>query len=100
MMYAIEFSEGALEDLMALRAFEQSRILDAIEEQLSNEPTIETRNRKLLSGLIPPFEATPPVWELRVAQYRVFYDVSEEERKVFIRAVSHKPPHRRTEEIV
>ncbi len=79
-------SEGALQGLMTVRAFEQSRILDAIEEQLRNEPTTETRNRKLLSGLIPRFEATPQVWELRVAQYRVFYDVSEEERKVFTRA--------------
>jgi len=37
-------------------------------------------------NLIPPWPADPPVWELRVGAYRVFYDVSEEEKVVRIRA--------------
>ncbi len=40
----------------------------------------------------------PPIWELRVGEFRIFYDVAEEERKVYVRAVRRKPPHKTTEE--
>lgn len=39
-----------------------------------------------------------PVWELRVGEYRVFYDVNEGTSVVMIRAIRHKPPHKTTEE--
>jgi hypothetical protein len=61
---------------------------------------VRTRNRKQLVNLIPPFEAIPPVWELRIREYRVFYDVSEEERIVYVRAVRRKLAHRSTGEIL
>lgn len=99
-MYSIEFSEDAVEDLAAFRAFERGRILDAIEEQLGHDPTTRTRNRKSLLGLAPLIEAVPPIWELRVAAYRVFYDVNEEEGKVFVRAIRRKPPHKMTEDVL
>ena len=99
-VYAIEFSAGVLDDLSALRAFDRRRILDRIEEQLSNDPLRVTRRRKILIGLVPSFEAVPPIWQLAVGEYRVFYDVSEERRTVYVRAVRHKPPHRMTEEIL
>lgn len=41
-----------------------------------------------------------PVWELRVGEYRVFYDVDEATAIVYIRAIRHKPPHKTTEEIL
>ncbi len=75
-------------------------ILKAIEAQLRDLPTSETRNRKQLRGLVPPFEAVPPIWELRVGDYRVFYDVDEIEYRVYVRAIRRKPPHKRTEEIL
>jgi mRNA-degrading endonuclease RelE of RelBE toxin-antitoxin system len=99
-VYKTEIGDGALEDLGKLRAFEGRKILDAIEEQLKHEPTMTTRHRKLLPGLEPPFEAVPPIWELSVGEYRVFYDVNEDEKKVNVRAVRHKPPHKTTEEIL
>ncbi len=93
-MYSIEFSEGADGDLAGLRAFDQRPILDAIEEQLLHEPTRETRNRKMLPGVVPPFDAVPPVWELRVGEYRVYYDVGEAGKRVSVRAIRRKPPTR------
>jgi mRNA-degrading endonuclease RelE of RelBE toxin-antitoxin system len=99
-MYELEFSRSVEKDMTGIRAFECKRILEAIEKQLSHEPTAETRNRKMLVNLVPPFEAVPPVWQLRVGDYRVFYDVDEEEGKVYVRAIRRKPPHRTTEEIV
>lgn len=74
--------------------------MTAMEEQLSREPTRETRNRKLLPGLEPPFDATPPVWELRVGAYRVFYDVNVSERTVYVRAIRRKPAHKTTKDIL
>ena len=63
-------------------------------------PGRETRNRKILAGLVPLWEHLPPVWELRIGEYRVFYDVDEKTRRVMVRAVRHKPPHKTTEEII
>lgn len=99
-VYQIEISDGALDELAALRAFDENRVLEAIEKQLSHEPNVETRNRKILVGVTPPFEAVLPVWELRVEQYRVFYDVSDENKKVYVRSVREKPPHKALEEIL
>lgn len=99
-MYGIRFAGGVEGDLRKVRAHYRRRILDSIEEQLSHQPTVVTRNRKILVDLTPSWEANPPIWELRVEDYRVFYDVDEDERVVFVRAVRKKPPHRRTEDIV
>ena len=99
-MHEIEFSEVVLRDLSALRAFDRKRVLDGIEEQLSREPSKESRHRKILRGLLPSFEAILPIWQLALGEYRVFYDVNEEGRKVYVRAVRRKPPHKTTEEIL
>ena len=99
-MYEIRFAEDVVIDLKKLSAYHRRTVLDAIEVQLRAEPTTETRNRKQLANLVPPWKAEPPIWELRVGEYRVFYDVSEEERVVDVRAVRKKPPGRTTEEIL
>ena len=99
-MYRIEFSRSAAEDLSALRAYNQAAVAQGILEQLSHEPTVTTRNRKMLEGQEVPFEAVPPVWELRVGAYRVFCDVNEQEQVVYVRAIREKPPHKTTEEIL
>ena len=99
-MFKITFSDGVVEDLTALTAHQRSRILDRIEVQLSQEPRHQTRNRKPLVGLIPPWEHVAPVWELRIGDYRVFYDVDEATESVMVRAIRHKSVHRTTEEIL
>ena len=99
-MHEIRFSKDVPEDLAGIRPHDRNPILDVIEEQLAHTPDTETRNRKVLMNFVPPFEAVPPVWELRVGDDRVFYDVSSEEKTVYIRAVRRKPPHRSTEEIL
>ncbi len=89
-----------IKDLRKLSAYHRNRILEVLETQLSHEPSSPTRNRKLLVNLIPPWDAEPPIWELRVGEYRVFYDVSEAEKTVYVRAVRRKPPGKKTEEIL
>ena len=99
-MYALRFAAGVASDLKRIRAFERSRIVESMESQLLEEPTTPTRHRKLLVNLVPPWSGELPVWEFRVGEYRIFYDVSEDEEIVYVRAVRKKPPGKRTEEIL
>ncbi len=99
-MYTIAFASGIADDLADLRASYRSHLLDRIDEQLSHQPTQETRNKKILVGLIPPWEHEEPIWELRVGEHRVFYDVDEDGERVTVRAIRHTPPHKTTEEIL
>jgi len=98
-MFAIAFGEEAVAEIDRLRAAERKRLLDAIEKQLTYEPAETTRRKKMLTGLVPPWEQVRPVWQLRVGGLRVFYDVDEPIRLVIVRAVRRKE-RRRTEEIL
>jgi mRNA interferase RelE/StbE len=99
-MYEIRYAEDVADDLKRLRPAQRTRILDRIEAQLTHQPTEQTRNRKILVGLVPPWEHEEPVWQLRIGEFRVFYDVDDAEAIVVIRAIRHKPPHKTTEEIL
>lgn len=99
-MFTIEYAKEVAEDLKGIRAYERTQILDSIDEQLIHEPTVETQKRKILVGLVPPWEYVEPVWELRVGEYRVFYDVEVNTSIVIVRAIRHKPSHKTTEEIL
>ena len=98
-MFAIRFGNDAVAEIAGLRAAERGRLLDAIEKQLSHEPAKTSRSKKMLSGLVPPWEQVQPVWQLRVGDLRVFYDVDESGRIVIVRAVRRKE-RKRTEEIL
>jgi mRNA-degrading endonuclease RelE of RelBE toxin-antitoxin system len=98
MAFTIRIVPTALVELKAIRVFDQRRIAQAIDEQLKDQPTTPTRNRKLLIDPRPSFACEPPIWELRVGDSRVYYDVDEAAGVVFVRAVREKPPHRTTEE--
>src|SRR5262245_59205265 len=85
--------------LRKIRVYYKKQILDAIEKQLAHEPDTITRNRKLLENLVPPWQMVSPIWELRVGEYRVFYDISPTESVVYVRAVRRKPRGTKTEDI-
>lgn len=99
MPYEILIHELAAEELEQTRAYDQRRIVDDIEQQLSHEPTVPTRRRKCLENLVPSFEHEPPVWQLRVGDFRVFYDVDDDSQQVHVRAIRRKDPEQTTEEI-
>ena len=83
-MFRLEFTPEALEDLRLLRAYDQRRVLDAIQAQLRYQPEQETRNRKRLR----PNKLAE--WELRIGTFRVFYDIDVEGEFVKIEAVGYK----------
>jgi mRNA-degrading endonuclease RelE of RelBE toxin-antitoxin system len=100
--YTIIIRPTADKELQALKTFDLRKVVDAIEGNLTHEPQVESRNRKPLEDqtLEVSFEFSPPLWELRIGEIRVFYDVNEGERKVIVRAVIRKPPGKTTQEIL
>jgi mRNA-degrading endonuclease RelE of RelBE toxin-antitoxin system len=71
MAFEIFFSPEAVDHLVALPKFEQTMVVVQIEIQLAYQPTLPTRKRKVLR----PNPIAP--WELRLGDFRVFYDVQE-----------------------
>ena len=67
-MYEIDFTQEALQDLMAFKKFEQQMIVSGIDTQLVQEPTVETRNRFRMR----PNEVAE--WELRIDSYGESYE--------------------------
>jgi mRNA-degrading endonuclease RelE of RelBE toxin-antitoxin system len=99
-VFEIRFAESVEADLRKIQIYYRNRILDSIEKQLTHEPETMTRNRKLLENLTPPWQIVAPIWELRVGEYRVFYDVSASESVVYVRAIRKKPRGTKTEDIL
>lgn len=99
-MFFIEFSDEATSELKQVPVFYRRQIWDKITEQLTFEPSRETRNKKPIEEISFPVKGDEPPWELRIGEYRVYYDVNAEEKMVFVHAVKHKPPHKTTKEIL
>ena len=87
--YLINYAESAVEHLRSLGARDRATVVGAVEERLSFEPTVETRNRKRLAE--NPVEAE---FELRVGELRVYYVVSVDARVVDVLAVGLKDRNR------
>ncbi len=85
MAFQIEYSPEAEEHLRLLTARQQSTILDTVVEQLTHQPNIRTRNRK-------PMRANRLAsWELRIGNFRVYYDIEEKpQQTVYVVAIGVK----------
>ena len=80
----MEYSPDTEKHLRILATRDRKAVLNAVEQQLSHEPTAETRNRK-------PMRPNPIApGELRIGNLRVYYDVGHPDRRVSIRAVGIK----------
>ncbi len=87
-MFEIRLSIDAERHLKDLPARDQRIIIRAMEEQLTYQPNVPTRNRKLLRP--NPFCA----WGLRVQRFRVLYNVDQDTVTVFVVAVAIKEGNR------
>ena len=82
--YPIELTEEAKEDLYYYDAFERKIIVSGIRDQLSDQPDVETKNRKpLRDNKLAP-------WEVRIGKYRGFYKLDETREIVTVVSVGHK----------
>ncbi len=99
-MFEIRIVDLAADELRNIRAFDRRRISEEVHNQLGHQPTLVTRNRKRLDTAVPDFEHLAPIWQLRVGEFRVFYDVDESSQIVTIRAIRKKRQGQTTEDII
>ena len=72
MPYRIVYASEIRDHLRCLTARQRSTVFDEVNQQLTYEPTVETRNRK-------PLRPNPLAsWELRIGDLKVYYDVEED----------------------
>lgn len=84
MAFSVELTKRACKNLKALRKRDQQIVYDAMAVQLTDQPEKPTRDRKRLEEN----ELAP--WELRVGDFRVFYDVDRESSMVVVIAIGQK----------
>ena len=70
MKYEVRYSLRALEQIKALRAYDQAAILERIDDRLTTEPT---RTSKTAIKLLK--QPAPTQYRLRANDFRIFYDV-------------------------
>lgn len=83
MKFEIKFTPSSEKDLEYFKKHEQKIIISGIRKSLSEDANVETNRKKRLR----PNELAP--WELRIGNYRVFYDI-EENKIVKIIAIGFK----------
>ena len=83
--YEVVLKRGAIKDLDRLRKYDATQVADAMEKHLTHEPTKQSRSRiKRLRGV------KDPDYRLLVADYRVFYSVRQQARRVDVLRIMHK----------
>ena len=91
--FTIVYAPITKQHLRTIETKYYSLIRDAVDQQLSFEPTTETRNRKPLKRPVV-FMAT---WEIRFGpqnRFRVYYDVDLEHARVLILVIGSKQNNR------
>jgi hypothetical protein len=69
--YRIDIQNGAKAEIAALRTFDARTVVDEIKRDLRFEANVGTRRRKRLDGVTAGSKFDPPLWELKVGEYRV-----------------------------
>jgi len=82
MEFTVNITASARTDIRFFKAYEQRIIATGIRTFLIRDALVETDRRKLLES------NNLASWELRIDNYRVFYDVDDD--TVHIIAVGHK----------
>ena len=84
MPYPIRLTPAASAQFRALRKYDQVRIRNEMVRQLTDNPDEETRHKKRINS---EFLST---YELRVGDFRVFYDIDGDRMEVVIAAIGVK----------
>ena len=71
--------------MAAMRAFDRTRVADAIDRHLSHEPMRESKSG--IKKMQQPFWSQ---FRLRVDEFRAYYDVDEAKRQVIVIRVIRK----------
>lgn len=98
--FTVELVTSAREELRAMRPFDRQAVLERIRQVLTSQPDVVTRNCKPLQGLKVPWDQIGDTWELKVDEFRVFFEIETGTQNVVVKAIRHKPPHLTTEDIL
>jgi mRNA-degrading endonuclease RelE of RelBE toxin-antitoxin system len=85
MQYDIQYAEAASNDIRSMRAFDQRKVLDGIEHYLAHQPQQPSKSR--IKAMTQPFWSQ---YRLRIDDFRVYYDVDEENHTVSVLRVLKK----------
>jgi mRNA interferase RelE/StbE len=91
--YEIRYASEAVADLRAMRTFDQRIVLNGIELHLLHQPKIVSKSRIKL--MLQPFWSQ---YRLRVGDFRIYYDVNDDERVVNVLRVLMKTTDQTPEE--
>ncbi|MGA2497131.1 MAG: type II toxin-antitoxin system RelE/ParE family toxin [Tepidisphaeraceae bacterium] len=83
--YAIQYAREAANDVRGLRPYDRARILSMVEEHLRHDPMRISKSR--IKQMLQPFWSQ---FRLRVDDFRVYYDVDEEQMIVSVLRVIEK----------
>ena len=85
MPFEVQYAPEAIADIGPLRAFDQRRIVDGIEQHLVHEPKRVSKSR--IKAMTQPFWSQ---FRLRIDEFRVYYDVYEDRSVVSVLRVLKK----------
>jgi mRNA-degrading endonuclease RelE of RelBE toxin-antitoxin system len=91
--YEIHYADEAVNDIRELRAFDQRKIVEGIETHLTHQPKAVSRTR--IKAMVQPFWSQ---FRLRIEDFRVYYDVDEALRSVYVLRVLAKTTEATPEE--
>jgi mRNA-degrading endonuclease RelE of RelBE toxin-antitoxin system len=83
--YDIQYSHEAINDLVAIRAYDQRVIIGGIEQHLLYQPRLVSRSR--IKEMLQPFWSQ---YRLRIEDFRIYYDVDDAARVIYILRVVSK----------
>jgi mRNA-degrading endonuclease RelE of RelBE toxin-antitoxin system len=85
MPFEIFYTTEAVQHLSEFSKADQVTIVDQVDQLLMHEPILVSRKRKLLRP------NTIALWELRIGNFRIFYDVVEAPmQRVTVKAIGKK----------
>jgi mRNA interferase RelE/StbE len=83
--YEIQYAAEAVADLRGMRLFDQRNVLDGIELHLLHQPKFVSKSRIKL--MVQPFWSQ---YRLRIDNFRIYYDVDDNDRVVNVLRVLMK----------
>jgi len=69
----------AREQLRGLRAYEARRIVEEIDLLAEQAEPAEHPRVKEIRGIKPPWDGREPIFQLRVGDFRVFFDLTDDD---------------------
>jgi len=91
--YEIRYANEAVHDVRQMRKFDQRKVLEGIEIHLTHQPKFVSKSR--IKAMSQPFWSQ---YRLRVDEFRVYYDVNDDDRIVNVLRVLMKTTDQSLEE--